>query len=623
MADLKWIFNRLKAMSLPEIMWRIQQKQLEGQERKRFNNAQIGVCDEVFSSKYEGLVFDPSAFGLNLENEDYSLNEEIDLLGFDYDEYKGRWLAGFQTENEWPLDFSYELEYKQRDEIGDARTNWELNRHFQFVLLAKNYHATQNQRYLEDFEEQFESWVKQNPFLTGITWTSTMEFAIRAINWMFVLAFLRDSVSSALKGQIATGIINMIDHVEKHRSRYSSANNHLLVEATAVGIAGFAFNHVEWKETALNILSEELFRQNYSDGINKELSLHYQVFGMEAYALMAYFLVKNGEAIPGSWIPLLKKQCEYVSNCRGAYGEVVVFGDDDEGKILDLVGKGSDRYAFILQFFSCLLDERFDPMAQIDETIKWLFSEDTTEESRKKPLYDNSHSVCYPEGGNSILKSRDGKILIGFDHAALGFGNIAAHGHADALSFQLFFEGKPILIDPGTYIYHCNLPMRNQLRKTCNHNTVTINGKDQSQMLGAFLWGKKAASNIIEHCENTDGSVILVAEQNGYSPIVHRRKIFFDGEKCLSVSDEVIGGDDDCRAELSLCLREASPTLLKRENGTILAFDDVVIHFSGEYEIALQSLDYSPRYGMLCQGTRATVEFKTDAPLHWEIKVGE
>lgn len=622
MTDVKWLISRFRAMSVPEILWRIQQKGLERLERKRFKNAQIGVCDEVFSREYKDLTFDSSAFGLNLSNNDYSLNEEIDLLGFDYEDYKGSWFAGFQTENKWPFVFSYELEYKQRDEIGDARTNWELNRHFQFVLLAKNYYVTKNQSFLEDFEDQFNSWTNQNPFLIGISWTSTMEFAIRAINWMFALAFLKDNAPSTLMDKLATGIINMIDYVDKHRSRYSSANNHLLVEAAAIGIAGFAFRYVPWKEKALNILSEELFRQNYSDGINKELSLHYQVFGMEAYALVAYFLIKNEDTIPASWIPMLKKQCEYVSNCRGTYGEVIVFGDDDEGKIIDLVGKGSDRYAYILQFFSCLLDERFDSMDQIDETIRWLFSEDAIEEAREKPLYDNSHSVCYAEGGNTILKSHDGRVLVGIDHAALGFGNIAAHGHADALSFQLFFEGKPVLIDPGTYVYHCDLPMRNQLRKTCNHNTVSINGNDQSQMLGAFLWGKKAECSLVNYIENADGGISLVTEQKGYSPAVHRRTFFFDGNKSLSVLDEVIGGDD-CHIELSLCLIDASPVLIESENKTSLVLNDGAIQFSGRHDVVLSPLEYSPKYGMLCRGTKATVAFRENTVIRYEIKVGE
>ena len=88
------------------------------------------------------------------------------------------------------------------------------------------------------------------------------------------------------------------------------------------------------------------------------------------------------------------------------------------------------------------------------------------------------------------MRSSDGSILIGIDHAALGFGTIAAHGHADALSFQILKDGKRIFIDPGTYIYHhCQIEERNIFRRTDHHNTVMINGEEQSQVLGGFSFG--------------------------------------------------------------------------------------------------------------------------------------
>jgi hypothetical protein len=40
------------------------------------------------------------------------------------------------------------------------------------------------------------------------------------------------------------------------------------------------------------------------------------------------------------------------------------------------------------------------------------------------------------------------------DAAPLGFLSIAAHGHADALSFILHVDGSPILVDPGMFTYH-------------------------------------------------------------------------------------------------------------------------------------------------------------------------
>lgn len=49
---------------------------------------------------------------------------------------------------------------------------------------------------------------------------------------------------------------------------------------------------------------------------------------------------------------------------------------------------------------------------------------------RMEPL-PISDACCFKEGGNTFLRDGQDRVLIGIDHAALGFGSIAAHGHAD------------------------------------------------------------------------------------------------------------------------------------------------------------------------------------------------
>ena len=159
----------------------------------------------------------------------------------------------------------------------------------------------------------------------------------------------------------------------------------------------------------------------------------------------------------------------------------------------------------------------------MSSNLNWLFSTEDCNIVLSKSLYQVPLDACYKCGGNTILRSHDHRILIGIDHAALGFGTIAAHGHADALSFQMYVNGLPVFIDPGTYIYHCDTESRNAYRKTENHNTVCINGRDQSEMLGAFLWGKRAESQLISH-SNAQGKIELTASHDGYSPAKHMRR---------------------------------------------------------------------------------------------------
>ena len=45
------------------------------------------------------------------------------------------------------------------------------------------------------------------------------------------------------------------------------------------------------------------------------------------------------------------------------------------------------------------------------------------------------------------------RLSVLFDCGELGFKSIAAHGHADVLSFTVRAFGEDLLVDPGTYDY--------------------------------------------------------------------------------------------------------------------------------------------------------------------------
>ena len=546
MADFAWLLRRLKAMSIPEVAWRVSQKVIEKSEKSKYGAESISVVSSVFSKEYEKLSIDPERMKLNLKNQFFGLDRSIQLLGgYDYEVFRKQWNAGFQTEKFWEPTFSYNLSYKQKDEIGDARTNWELNRHFQFAMLAKDYYASGDIKYLEEFVDLFSDWNERNSFLHGISWTSVMEVAIRVSNWCYAYCFLAKAkdVPQRILLELRTGIINMTDYVAQHYSRYSSANNHLIVEAYAIGQTGILTDCQPWIDLAVRLLTRELPLQNYSDGINKELSLHYQSFYMEAMGLMMRLILKNGITVPDSWYSMLSKMSEYVANCMGRHGEMVEFGDNDEGKILSL-SKEFNHYQYVLGMMSLLLPTQYVEIDNCCENLNWLFTDD--DKAQEKEKYQSGQSICYPEGGNTILKSADGRILIGIDHADLGFGSIAAHGHADALSFQMCVDGKPVFVDPGTYIYHCDIESRYAFRRTENHNTVCVDGKDQSEMLGAFLWGKRANCKLLKY-EISDEKCIIEAEHDGYAPTIHKRRFELQGST-LTIADTI----SDCREAMAI-----------------------------------------------------------------------
>jgi uncharacterized heparinase superfamily protein len=94
--------------------------------------------------------------------------------------------------------------------------------------------------------------------------------------------------------------------------------------------------------------------------------------------------------------------------------------------------------------------------------------------------------------GSNFETDREIRIII--DSGELGYLSIAAHGHADALAFTMSVAGKEILVDPGTYSYHTLPRWRNYFRGTAAHNTVVVDGKNQSVIGGNFMWVKHASA---------------------------------------------------------------------------------------------------------------------------------
>lgn len=562
-------------MSPSEILWRVQQKALQLSEERRFSEQQPVTAAPFYPADIAGTEAAPERLFLSSGKDAGSLYTAIPLPGsYRYADYRMCWHAGFQTDNDWPLVPSARLDYRGMDSVGDARTNWELNKHFQFALLAKNYRASGERRFLDELITLFDDWNDKNPFLWGISWTSAIEVAERTMNWCYTLGFLAEAeeVPDELTEALETGIGNMAGWLFRHYSRYSSANNHLVIEISAVLHAGVLLGNRKWTDEAVRILTRELTLQNFPDGVNREESLYYQAFLMEAYALDLRLLEKNGlrDGDARSWHPLLQKMARYVRTCIGRYGEVIEFGDNDGGKLLDLEGcpdTGEKReeslsyYRYLLEFMSMLLPERYvvpaipgqgssvsgpDPgqfgtadASSFCENIRWLFDAGELAEAEKKPVFEPAGSADYAEGGNAVLRSADREVLIGIDHAPLGYGALCAHGHADALSFIAFVGGRPFLCDPGTYIYHTDEEARNDYRSTLRHNTVCVDGRDQSEMLGAFLWGRKANCRLLKS-SLTEEQDLIEASQDGYAPIVHCRKfVFRKKEKILTVEDRI------------------------------------------------------------------------------------
>src|SRR5262249_9207637 len=128
---------------------------------------------------------------------------------------------------------------------------------------------------------------------------------------------------------------------------------------------------------------------------------------------------------------------------------------------------------------------------RFDDKSRWLLGDAAAEKFAALDAASSPAMLEFPDGGYYII-GKDfgapggGKALV--DAGPLGYLSIAAHGHADALAFTLSVGGREILVDPGTYAYHRNRRWRDYFRGTSAHNTLRVDGREQSEPGGDFLW---------------------------------------------------------------------------------------------------------------------------------------
>ena len=201
---------------------------------------------------------------------------------------------------------------------------------------------------------------------------------------------------------------------------------------------------------------------------------------------------------------------------------------------------------------------------------------------------DRFEYASFPDGGYTAIREwRQGdEILWVMDHGPLGYLSIAAHGHADALSLWLHINGRPVLVDAGTYLYHSGGPWRQYFRSTAAHNTLTMMGQDSSTMAGAFNWLHKARCRLLDQADGVD-QWIAEAEHDGYEArfgLRHRRRLERLGTSGVRLTDSLHGKGLDQHVEIGfqvaagLDITHKAEGWLISENGKPLL---LIVHTGG------------------------------------------
>jgi hypothetical protein len=564
---IEWYWNRLRCMSPAEVAYRVQQKfNTTAQQLGLATAREVPAADftrpaSAFIAPVATLA--PAAY---VAAADRLLAGVLRVFDIEY-RYTDTpaWNADPKTGRVAPLDFGKALDYRNEARVGDIKYLWEPNRHLHLVTIAQAYRLTGDARYLTGLQRLLDSWIDQCPYLRGPNWTSSLELGIRLINWSLAWQLIggadsplfRSESGRTFRDRWSRAVFQHMHFIAGHFSRFSSANNHLIGEAAGLYVGATTWplwpQAARWRRQARAELLREAHKQHTPDGVNREQAISYQQFVLDFLLLAGLAGRHNADEFPSGYWARLEKMCEFLGGVMDVRGNVPMIGDADDGYAVTLAPTADFcPYRSLLATAAVLFARpAFKAKArQFDDKSHWLLGDVGAGAFAALDSTPAALPRAFPQGGYYVLGvdlDKPSEVRVVVDAGPLGYQRIAAHGHADALAFTLSIGGVEFLIDPGTYVYHTQRDWRDYFRSTAAHNTVRIDGQDQSVIGGSFMWLQHAHARCIAW-EPGMTHDRFTGWHDGYrrllDPLRHERELVFDkAARVLRVTDSM-----ECRA---------------------------------------------------------------------------
>lgn len=370
------------------------------------------------------------------------------------------------------------------------------------------------------------SWIENNQIIgQGDGW-HPYTISLRLVNWILTYSafskYLNDDQefrSTFLESIVAQNKF-LLNNLE-----YDVVGNHLFENLKTLILCGMFYNKAPLGAKSKLIGEKEMIKQLneqfHSDGGHFELSAMYHSILLKGLTELTFLYRNLGFDIPKKIIQVEQKAYIYLANVVHPDGEIPLFNDAAFG-IAD-----SPEY-----LFDYAINNGCNNLSILDSIVKMKGKGEVKKEFPKK------NKIFYAQD-TGYLKSEDNFLYSILDVGKPCPDYLPAHAHADIFSYELSYKGKRMVVDTGTYEYSGS--KRDYDRSTLAHNTVTINGENQSQVWGNFRVAKRGFPSIKRYKESKFG-VEIIASHDGYKKnygALHTRKYKHIFNQTLLILDEV------------------------------------------------------------------------------------
>ncbi|MFD0763867.1 heparinase II/III family protein [Mucilaginibacter lutimaris] len=353
-----------------------------------------------------------------------------------------------------------------------------------------------------------------------------------------------------------------------HNLEYHILGNHLLENAFALFMGAHFFNMDTWRQKAKAVLYSELKEQILNDGAHFELSpMYHQIILFRVLELADWY--SNADGNDTVFLTFIKTTAAnmlgWLKNITFSNGDIPHFNDSADG----IAYNSSQLFEFAQQL-------GIKPVTQ----LKLAGS------GYRKYQFNNYECII--------------------DVGAVGPTYQPGHSHSDALSFVLYNNSLPVIVDTGTSTYQIG-DKRNHERSTNAHNTVEIEGTNQSEVWGGFRVGRRAEVTIIKDTANE-----LTAVHNGYQKKFaanHQRNFNFAGD-LIQIEDNISGSANlVCKALFHF---HPNCNVQIQGNDKVLIDNIATMAFSGATRLEMQHYEMADGYNKYLPAICLAVSFNND-----------
>lgn len=419
---------------------------------------------------------------------------------------------------------------------------WQIAQHKHYFgrNLLHGLLETADGAYLDGWSRLLRSWLEEMG--TGfITQSDAQVEALRLRSWVDSLLLLRQAFSRGLlvdNGPVDDELLRawverMGDEARYVATHLKPVRNHRTFQLHSVFLVGLCVPHApgaaDLVDETVDLLTDNLLREILPDGVHVEMATHYHNLVAETALHVAELAALNGIPLDPALLARTRAAATWTAWLQWPDGHIPLLGDSDDGDHAALLLGGGALFH--------------------DPALTWAGSRGTVGTPPAVASRD------FPDAGYTVLSDGwaddpDGfarRTHILMDSARLGEG---AHAHYDALSLVVHCDGRPALIDPGRYTYSgdpdaAGTDWRHAFKSTRAHNTVHVDGRDQTRYLSRNKHGPDAevvGRHVILDERGTD-LVLASVRSAEYTPL-HTRAILFVRREFLVVLDRVDSHDD-------------------------------------------------------------------------------